>query len=75
MTEIVLKEESYKIVGACMAVYNEMGCGFLEAVYQECLEHEFRDQNIPFVSQQKLELKYKQRTLRTRGPFKTSLRR
>jgi GxxExxY protein len=37
MTEIIYKEESYAIVGACFEVCNEMGCGFLEAVYQECL--------------------------------------
>ena len=38
MVEIVYKEESYRIMGACFEVYKEMGCGFLEAVYQECLE-------------------------------------
>ena len=39
--EIVYKQEAYDIVGACFEVYNEMGCGFLEAVYQECLQIEF----------------------------------
>jgi GxxExxY protein len=38
--EIIYKEEAYAIIGACFEVYNEMGCGFLEAVYQECLEIE-----------------------------------
>ena len=38
--EILYKEEAYSIVGACFEVYNEMGCGFLEPVYQECLEIE-----------------------------------
>jgi hypothetical protein len=33
MAEIIYKDESYRIVGACFEVYNEMGCGFLEAVY------------------------------------------
>ena len=41
-TEILYKDESYKIVGACFEVYREKGCGFLEAVYQECLEIELR---------------------------------
>ena len=51
MAEIVYKEESYQIIGACFKVYNEMGCGFLEAVYQECLAIEFRLRPIPFVAQ------------------------
>lgn len=52
MADILFKDESYRIIGACFEVYNEMGCGFLEAVYQECLALEFRDQNIPFVAHQ-----------------------
>ena len=51
------------IRGAVFEVYREMGCGFLEAVYQECLEKELRKQNIPFVSQPELELFYKQEKL------------
>ena len=35
MVEIIYKDEAYAIVGACFEVYNEKGCGFLEAVYQE----------------------------------------
>jgi len=57
--ELIYKEESYKIVGACFEVYKEMGCGFLEAVYQECLEMEFAAQGIPFKPQAELGLNYK----------------
>jgi GxxExxY protein len=59
MAEIVLKDESYIIMGACFEVYKEMGCGFLEPVYQECLEREFASQGIPFRSQDPLNLSYK----------------
>lgn len=65
LTDIVYKEECYRIVGACMEVYNEMGCGFLEAVYQECLEYELGDRNVPFDFQQELQLTFKKRTLKS----------
>ncbi len=45
-------------------MYNEMGCGFLEPVYQECLEIELGLQGIPFVAQDELLLQYRQRTLK-----------
>ena len=55
----LFKEESYAIRGAIFDVYREMGCGFLEAVYQECLEKELTKQSIPYTSQPELELFYK----------------
>ena len=64
--EIVYREESYAIMGACFEVYKEKGSGFLEAVYQECLEIEFGLQNIPAVPQPRLELSYKGRPLKQR---------
>lgn len=59
MAEILFKEESYKIIGACFEVYNQKGYGFTEPVYQECLQIEFSLQNIPFVAQPELQLSYK----------------
>jgi len=64
MAEILFKEESYKIVGACFEVYNEKGCGFVEPVYQECLEIELEMQSIAFQAQQQLQLSYKRRQLK-----------
>ena len=63
MGNLLFEEETFAIRGAIFDVYREMGCGFLEAVYQECLEKELRKQNIPFVSQPELELFYKQEKL------------
>ena len=56
--KILYKDENYRIVGACFEVYNETGCGFLDAVYQECLERESGIQNIPFIAQAALKLEY-----------------
>ena len=62
--KILFKDECYQIQGAVYEVYREMGCGFLEAVYQECLEREFKRQDIPFKAQVDLELKYKNEPLK-----------
>ena len=57
--ELLFKDECYSIQGAVFEVYREKGCGFLEAVYQECLERELGRRGIPFVAQQELRLFYK----------------
>ncbi|MBN2216827.1 MAG: GxxExxY protein [Pirellulales bacterium] len=59
MTNIIYKDESYSIMGACFEVYKEKGSGFLEAVYQECLAIEFRLRGIAFQEQVSLQLAYK----------------
>lgn len=59
MPEIIYKDESFKIIGACFQVYNEMGHGFLEGIYQECLELEFEYSKIPFIAQKELTIKYR----------------
>ena len=64
MTELIYAPEAYKIQGAAFEVYKEIGCGFLEAVYQECLEYEFLSRKIPFYAQYELKLNYKNRTLK-----------
>ena len=57
--KIIYQEESYAIQGAIFEVYREMGCGFLESVFQECLEKEFQARNIPFKSQNQTPIYYK----------------
>jgi GxxExxY protein len=64
LNELIYRDESYQIMGACFEVYKTMGCGFLEAVYQECLEMELRERKVPFVSQVPLDLNYKGQPLR-----------
>ena len=61
--QILYKDECYAIQGAIFEVNKELGCGFLEAVYQECLEYELALREIPFESQKVLSLRYKDHDL------------
>ena len=58
------KQETYRVLGACFEVYREKGCGFLEPVYQECLEIELGLQKIRFVAKPSLRLEYKGQPLK-----------
>jgi GxxExxY protein len=62
--ELIYREECFKIIGACFELYNDKGCGFLEPVYQECLEIELEYQGIPFVPQEQLKLSHRGRQLK-----------
>lgn len=53
----------YAIMGAAFDVHNELGSGFLEAVYQEAMEAELLSRGIPFVAQQPIGIKYKGQAL------------
>jgi GxxExxY protein len=66
MAELLLKDEVYAIVGAAIDVYNELGSGFLEAVYQEAMEMELSMRRIPFEPQKELCIYYKGRCLEKR---------
>ncbi len=59
----LLKEECYQIIGCCMEVHNQLGGGFREAVYQEALELEFMDQDLPFEREKRMKIKYKGQVL------------
>src|SRR3954466_8572126 len=61
MSDLVYKEESYRIMGACFQIYKEKGCGFLEPVYQECMEIELTLQGIQFIPKRSLGLSSKGR--------------
>jgi len=62
--KILYKEECFAIQGAIFDVYREMGSGFLEAVYQECLEKEFDRRGIPYARKVNLTLTYKGEVLK-----------
>ena len=61
--ELIYGDEIYLVVGAAMAVHRELGCGFLEAIYKEALEIEFKVRNIPYQKEVKLDIYYKKQLM------------
>jgi GxxExxY protein len=59
MEHVIYKEEAYQIVGICMEVHNNLGAGFLEIVYKDALEWEFKKAGIPFVREKEYPVNYK----------------
>jgi GxxExxY protein len=59
MAEILLKDETYNIIGAAIEVHKTLGPGFLEQVYQEAFEVEMTACKIPFLPQKQLSIWYK----------------
>jgi GxxExxY protein len=62
--EELLKDEGYALMGAAFEVYNHLGPGFLEEVYQEALELELAARQIPFVSKPRLQVVFKEQLLK-----------
>ncbi|HEU4861054.1 MAG TPA: GxxExxY protein [Chitinophagaceae bacterium] len=68
MGDIILKEESYKIIGACMEVHRELGFGFKEIIYKDALEIEFKSLEIPYQREKLYKIEYKGNILPRRYP-------
>jgi GxxExxY protein len=64
MAELVFKNEVYAIIGAAMEVYNNLGPGFAEPVYQEAFYGEMTSRNIPVIAQKELAILYKGKPLK-----------
>lgn len=56
-------KEAYAIQGAMFAVHDELGCGFLERVYQDALEYEFQERGIPYEREKEIQITYKGKPL------------
>ena len=63
MKDIIYKDESYQIIGKCFEVHNNLGPGFLEIVYKDALQYEFKKANIPFEREKEYIVNYKGITL------------
>ena len=59
MADIILKEESYRIIGLCIEVHNQLGMAFKEVIYKDALEIEFRNNKIPFARERQFRIEYK----------------
>ena len=64
MADLLFKEESYKIIGACFEVHKILGHGFKEAVYKDALEFEFEKINISFSRETPYTILYKGQKLK-----------
>lgn len=64
MSNLILGDEVYAVIGAAMEVHSELRHGYLEAVYQEAMEIELLNRRIPFESQKHLEIFYKETPLK-----------
>ncbi len=62
----MFKEEGYQFMGAAFEVYNELGYGMAEEIYQQSLEIELTLRKVPFLTKQELEVFYKNQKLATR---------
>ncbi len=64
-SKLLFKEETYKVIGACIKVHKSLGKGFDESVYQEAIAHELTVAEIPFEQQKKLNIYYNGSKLNT----------
>jgi GxxExxY protein len=66
MADIILKEESYQLIGICMEVHRQLGMGCKEVVYKDALEIELQAAGIPFEREKQYKIEYKNKILRHR---------
>jgi GxxExxY protein len=59
MSNLILKEESYELIGICMEVHRELGMGFREIIYKDALEYEFQTKKILYERERGYEILYK----------------
>jgi len=60
MSELIYKEEAFQIIGVCMEVHKILGGGFLEIVYKDALEYEFKRRSIFYEREKQFDINYKE---------------
>jgi len=63
MTELIYKDECFRIVGICMEIHKMLGRGFSENVYKDALEYEFKGSSIPYQREKEYAINYKNTVL------------
>ena len=66
MPDLILREESYKLIGICMEVHRELGMGFKEGIYKDALEIEFGNNKIQYEREKSFKIEYKGKILKHR---------
>ena len=61
---LLYQELTNRILKACYTVHNELGCGFFEKVYQEALEVQLSEMDIPFEREKHLPITYHGKVLK-----------
>lgn len=64
MSGLILKDESYLLVGICMEVHRELGMGFKEILYKDAIELELKERQIPYKREREFRIEYKGKILR-----------
>jgi GxxExxY protein len=64
MTELLFKEESFKIIGVCMEIHKSLGMGLKEINYKDAMEIDFKELGIIYKREEKFTVKYKNKILR-----------
>ncbi|MDI6803244.1 MAG: GxxExxY protein [Bacteroidota bacterium] len=59
MVDLIYKDEAFQIIGVCMDVHGLLGGGFLEIVYKDAIEYEFRRRGVPFQREKEYDISYK----------------
>lgn len=64
MTDLIYKEEAFKVVGICMNIHSTLGMGLKEINYKDAMEIDFEEAGLPYKREQKFTVKYKDQVLR-----------
>ncbi|MFN8253295.1 MAG: GxxExxY protein [Ferruginibacter sp.] len=64
MSELLFKEESYKIIGICMKIHSALGLGLKEINYKDAMEMDFNEAGVSYEREKRFAVKYKDKILR-----------